>query len=102
MKKKFIGVIGIVIVVIVGGIYYLTREEKIELSLKNKKEIFVEYGNTVQYSFDDLIHTKDIDKDKLKEIKKEIIDIIINIDNFKLLKKIKFMLIGIVGIKIKS
>ena len=68
MKKKFIGVIGIVIVVIVGGIYYLTREEKIELSLKNKKEIFVEYGNTVQYSFDDLIQTKDIDKDKLKEI----------------------------------
>ena len=58
--------------VIVGGIYYLTREEKIELSLKNKKEIFVEYGNTVQYSFDDLIQTKDIDKDKLKEIKKEI------------------------------
>ena len=37
-----------------------------------------------------------------EEIKKEIIDIIINIDNFKLLKKIKFMLIGIVGIKIKS
>lgn len=71
MKKKFIGVIGIVIVVIVGGIYYLTREEKIELSLKNKKEILVEYGNTVQYSFDDLIQTKDIDRDKLKEIKKE-------------------------------
>ena len=58
MKKKFIGVIGIVIAVIVGGIYYLTREEKIELSLKNKKEILVEYGNTVQYSFDDLIQTK--------------------------------------------
>ena len=37
-----------------------------------------------------------------EEIKKEIIDIIINIDDFKLLKKIKFMLIGIVGIKIKS
>ena len=37
-----------------------------------------------------------------EEIKKEIIDIIINIDNFKLSKKIKFMLIGIVGIKIKS
>ena len=71
MKKKFIGVIGIVIAVIVGGIYYLTREEKIELSLKNKKEILVEYGNTVQYSFDDLIQTKDIDRDKLKEIKKE-------------------------------
>ena len=69
-EKKFIGVIGIVIVVIVGGIYYLTREEKIELSLKNKKEIIVEYGNTVQYSFDDLIQTKDIDKDKLKEMKK--------------------------------
>lgn len=35
-------------------------------------------------------------------MKEEIIDIIINIDDFKLLKKIKFMLIGIVGIKIKS
>ena len=48
-----------------------TKKEKIELSLKNKKEIIVEYGNTVQYSFDDLIQTKDIDKDKLKEIKKK-------------------------------
>lgn len=28
MKKKFIGVIGIVIAVMVGGIYYLTRAEK--------------------------------------------------------------------------
>ena len=74
MKKKFIGVIGIVIAVMVGGIYYLTRAEKMELSLKNKKEIIVEYGNTVQYSFDDLIQTKDIDKDKLKEIKKETIN----------------------------
>ena len=53
MKKKFIGVIGIVIAVMVGGIYYLTRAEKMELSLKNKKEIIVEYGNTVQYSFDE-------------------------------------------------
>ena len=65
---------------IVGGIYYLTREEKIELSLKNKKEIIVEYGNIVQYSFDDLIQTKDIDKDKLKEIKKEI-KIILELEN---------------------
>lgn len=71
MKKKFIGIIGVVIVVIVGGIFYFTREEKIELSLKDKKDIVVEYGNTVQYSFNDLIQTKDIDKDKLKEIKKE-------------------------------
>ena len=39
MKKKFIGVIGIVIMVIVGGIYYLTREEKIELSLKIKRRL---------------------------------------------------------------
>ena len=41
------------------------------LSIKNKIEILVEYGNTDQYSFDDLIQTKDIDRDKLKEIKKE-------------------------------
>lgn len=71
MKKKLIGVIGIIIVVIVGGIFYFTREEKIELSLKNKKDIVVEYGNAVQYSFDDLIQTKDFDKEQLKEIKKE-------------------------------
>lgn len=53
MKKKFIGVIGIVIVVIVGGIYYLTREEKIELSLKNKKEIIVEYE--IQFNIHSMI-----------------------------------------------
>lgn len=71
MKKKFIGIIGIVIVVIVGGIFYFTREEKVELSLKNKKDIVIEYGNDVQYSFDDLIQTKDFDKEQLKKIKKE-------------------------------
>lgn len=71
MKKRLIGIIGIVIVIIIGGIFYFTREEKIVLALKNKKDIVVEYGNTVQYSFDDLIQTKDIDKDQLKEIKKE-------------------------------
>lgn len=69
MKKRLIGIIGIVIVIIIGGIFYFIREEKIVLSLKNKKDIVVEYGNTIQYSFDDLIQTKD--KDQLKEIKKE-------------------------------
>lgn len=71
MKKRFIGIIGIIIVVIVGSVFYFTREEKIELSLKNKKNIVVEYGNAVQYSFDDLVQTKDFDKEQLKEIKKE-------------------------------
>ena len=33
MKKKYIGIIGIVIVVVIGCIFYFTREEKIELSL---------------------------------------------------------------------
>ena len=51
MKKRLIGIIGIVIVIIIGGIFYFTREEKIVLALKNKKDIVVEYGNTVQYSF---------------------------------------------------
>ena len=71
MKKKIIGIGSIVVLLIIGCVFYFTREEKITLSLKDKKEIIVEYGNTVQYSFDDLIQTKDIDKDKLKEIKKE-------------------------------
>lgn len=37
-----------------------------------------------------------------EKMKKEIFDIITNIDDLRLLKKIKFTLIGIVGIKIKS
>lgn len=37
-----------------------------------------------------------------EQIKKEIFDIITNIDNLRLLKKIKFTLLGISGIKIKS
>lgn len=71
MKKRFIGIIGIVIVIIIGGIFYFTREEKIELSLKNKKDIIVEYGDAVQYSFEDLIQTKGIDKEQLKEVNEE-------------------------------
>ena len=71
MKKKVIGVGSIVVLLIIGCVFYFTREEKIMLSLKDKKDIVVEYGNTVQYSFDDLIQTKDIDKEQLKEIKKE-------------------------------
>lgn len=37
-----------------------------------------------------------------EQMKKEIFDIITNIDNLRLLKKIKFTLLGIAGIKIKS
>ena len=48
MKKKFIGVIGIVIAVIVGGIYYLTREEKIELSFNQIKDAT---GFDIDHSF---------------------------------------------------
>lgn len=71
MKKKVIGIGSIVALLIIGCVFYFTREEKITLSLKDKKDIVVEYGNTVQYSFDDLIQTKDIDQEQLKEIKKE-------------------------------
>ena len=71
MKKKIIGIGSIVVLLIIGCVFYFTREEKITLSLKDKKDIVVEYGNTVQYSFDDLIQIKDIEKEQLKEVKKE-------------------------------
>ena len=71
MKKRVIGIGSIIVLLIIGCVFYFTREEKITLALKDKKDIVVEYGNTVQYSFDDLIQTKDIDKEQLKEIKKE-------------------------------
>ena len=65
MKKRVIGIGSIVVLLIIGCVFYFTREEKITLALKDKKDIVVEYGNTVQYSFDDLIQTKDIDKEQL-------------------------------------
>ena len=71
MKKKIIGIGSIVVLLIIGCVFYFTREEKITISLKDKKDIVVEYGNTVQYSFDDLIQIKDIEKEQLKEVKKE-------------------------------
>lgn len=71
MKKKIIGIRSIVVLLIIGCVFYFTREEKITLSLKDKKDIVVEYGNKVEYSFDNLIQIKDIEKEQLKEVKKE-------------------------------
>ena len=71
MKKKIIGIGSIVVLLIIGCVFYFTREEKITLSLKDKKDIVVEYGNKVEYSFDNLIQTKNSDKEQLKEVKKE-------------------------------
>lgn len=52
MKKRVIGIGSIVVLLIIGCVFYFTREEKITLALKDKKDIVVEYGNTVQYSFE--------------------------------------------------
>lgn len=71
MKKKIIGIGSIVVLLIIGCVFYFTREEKITISLKDKKDIVVEYGNKVEYSFNNLIQTKNIDKEQLKEVKKE-------------------------------
>lgn len=71
MKKRVIGIGSIVVLLIIGCVFYFTREEKITLALKDKKDIVVEYGNKVEYSFDNLIQIKDIEKEQLKEIKKE-------------------------------
>lgn len=37
MKKKIIGIGSIVVLLIIGCVFYFTREEKITLSLKDKK-----------------------------------------------------------------
>lgn len=71
MKKKIIGIGSIVVLLIIGCVFYFTREEKITISLKDKKDIVVEYGNKVEYSFNNLIQIKDIEKEQLKEVKKE-------------------------------
>ncbi len=71
MKKKIIGIGSIVVLLIIGCVFYFTREEKITISLKDKKDIVVEYGNKVEYSFNNLIQIKDIEKKQLKEVKKE-------------------------------
>ena len=71
MKKKIIGIGSIIVLLIIGCVFYFTQEDKITLSLKDKEDSVVEYGNAVQYSFDDLIQTKDFNKEQLKKVKKD-------------------------------
>lgn len=68
--KKIMG-IGSSVLLIIGCLLYFTKEEKMMLSLKDQKDLIVEYGNTVHFSFENLIQTKDFNKKQLKEIKKE-------------------------------
>lgn len=70
-KKRMIGICLIIILVITGGIFYFTREQKIILSLKDNKNLNVEYGNNIKYSLNDLINTQDINKEQLKDVIKE-------------------------------
>ena len=40
MKKKIIGIGSIVVLLIIGCVFYFTREEKITLSLKDKESFW--------------------------------------------------------------
>ena len=63
----------IVVCLLIGsgyGIYLLTRDTTIPLTLKDKKDITIEYGETYNPNFNDLVKIKDLDKDDIKELKK--------------------------------
>lgn len=70
-KKRMIGICIIIILVITGGIFYFTRDQKITLSLKDNKALNVEYGNNIKYSLNDLINTQDINKEQIKDVIEE-------------------------------
>lgn len=50
-------------------LYFLLKEKNTTLSLKDEKDIVVEYGKQIELEFDDLISTKDFSKDEIKTIK---------------------------------
>lgn len=53
---------------LIGGVYYVTRDTSPDLSLK-KEVVTVEYGQTYNPVFDQLVKTKGLDKDDVKYLK---------------------------------
>ena len=58
-------------VLLIGGVYYVTRDTSPDLSLK-KEVVPVEYGQTYNPVFDQLVKTKGLDKDDVKYLKNNV------------------------------
>ena len=58
-------------VLLIGGAYYVTRDTSPDLSLK-KEVVTVEYGQTYNPVFDQLVKTKGLDKDDVKYLKNNV------------------------------
>lgn len=56
---------------LIGGVYYVTRDISPDLSLK-KEVVTVEYGQTYNPVFDQLVKTKGLDKDDVKYLKNNV------------------------------
>ena len=56
---------------LIGGVYYVTRDTSPDLSLK-KEVVTVEYGQTYNPVFDQLVKTKGLDKDDVKYLKNNV------------------------------
>lgn len=57
------------IVLILGVLYFLTRNDETAFALKNDKDIVVEYGETVSLTFEDLIATDGFSKAEIEAMK---------------------------------
>lgn len=68
------------IILIFSLFYFLLKEKTITLTLKNDKDIVIEYGKQVDMDFDDLINTEGFSNEEIKEVKK-LTDIQTNIQN---------------------
>lgn len=53
------------------GIYLLTKSQAIEFEAKDDKNIIIEYGQNYEITFDNLVKTKGLKKDKIKELRKK-------------------------------
>ncbi|MGN1182002.1 MAG: N-acetylmuramoyl-L-alanine amidase [Faecalibacillus sp.] len=68
---KKVCILIVLVSLVIGGVFYLTREKDLSFELKNNKDLIVEYGQNIEFSFEDIIQTKQYSKEELKEVKKE-------------------------------
>lgn len=70
-KKILIGILSIIVVAaLVLMVFYLNRDQEIKFTKTNNKDIVLEYGQTYEVTFNDLVKVKDLSKEDIKELKK--------------------------------
>lgn len=68
--KKIIIVV-VLLVMVISGVFLFTKEDKLAFELENNKDIVIEYGDTANITFENLIKIKNYSEKELKEVKKE-------------------------------